>query len=64
MATRRFGLSRGETKDQVVEAVGAATAADSMEFTFDLAVGLSREDVILGLEKIKLRIMEIKWPPA
>lgn len=64
MATRRYGISRGENVDQVTEAVGAATATDSMEFTFDLAVGLTREDVILGLDKIKMVILADNFPPA
>lgn len=64
MATRRYGISRGEQLGQVTEAVGAATAADNMEFTFDLATSLTREDVILGLEKIKEHILKNKFPPA
>lgn len=64
MATRRYGISRGETKQQVTEAVGAAVVSDSMEFTFDLAANLTREDVILGLQKIQMAIMEDTFPPA
>lgn len=64
MATRRYGLSRGETEFQVTEAVGAATAADNIELTVDLAVSLSREDVLLALEKIKGHIVKGNWPPA
>lgn len=64
MATRRYGISRGETHNQVTEAVGAATASDHMEFTYDLAVSLTKEDVLLGLEKIKMAIMEDTFPPA
>lgn len=64
MATRRYGLSRGEQVQNVTEAVGAATAADSMEFTFDLAAGLTKEDVLLALEKFKHYIMHRNFPPA
>ncbi len=66
MATRRYGLSKGENIDQITEAVGAAIVTDSMEFTvdFDAAAKPSREDVILGLEKIKMHIMDGPWPPA
>lgn len=64
MATRRYGLSRADTDQQVTEAVGAATAADSMEFTFDLAVGLTKEDVLLALEKFMSHIMKGNFPPA
>lgn len=65
MATRIYGISRGEQMGQVTEGVGAAVAADNMEFTFDLATGMSKEDVLLGLEKIKAHIVKTdKWPPA
>lgn len=64
MATRRYGISRGENIDQVAEAVGAAVAADSIELTVDLAVGLTREDVLLALEKIGAHILKGNWPPA
>jgi hypothetical protein len=67
MATRRYGLSQGEQNqagNAVTEAVGAAIATDSMEFTFDLASSLTREDVIKGLERIKEHIMAGNFPPA
>lgn len=64
MATRRYGLSRGETEFQVTEAVGAATATDSMEFTFDLAVGLTRENVLNALDLLRNHITKGKFPPA
>lgn len=64
MATRRYGLSRGETFDQVTEAVGAAVATDAVEVTVDLAVNLSKEDVLLALEKIQNHIVQGNWPPA
>jgi hypothetical protein len=64
MATRRYGISRGENDQQVTEAVGAATAADHMEFTFDLATNLTKEDVLLGLEKIFSHILKGNFPPA
>jgi hypothetical protein len=64
MATRRYGTSRGESQQQITEAVGAAVSSDNMEFTVDLAVSLSKEDVLLGLEKIKGHIINGNWPPA
>ena len=65
MATRRYGTSRGENFNQISEAVGAAVSSDSMEFTFDLALNLSKEDVLLGLEKIEYYILNSQtWPPA
>lgn len=64
MATRRYGISRGETLGQVTEAIGAAVATDSMEFTVDLAANCTREDVLLALEKIEAHILKGNWPPA
>jgi hypothetical protein len=69
LATRRYGISAGETIGQVTEAVGAATVGDSMEFTVDLAgtnlTGAgAREKVLLALEIIKAHITKGNWPPA
>jgi len=64
MATRRYGLSRGETEFQVTEGVGAAVASDSMELTIDLASSLTKEDVLLALEKFEAHIIKGNWPPA
>jgi len=64
MATRRYGLSRGETEFSVTEAVGAATATDSMEFTFDLAVSLTKSEVLQALDMIKNHIVKGNFPPA
>jgi hypothetical protein len=64
MATRRYSIARGETEFSITEAVGAATATKSMEFTFDLAVNLTREDVLLALDKIANHIVKGNFPPA
>jgi hypothetical protein len=64
MATRRYSIAKGETEFSITEAVGAATATKSMEFTFDLATSLTREDVLLGLDKIKNHIIKGNFPPA
>lgn len=64
MATRRYGLSRGESEFQVTEAVGAAVAADGVEVTFDLAVSLTRQDVLDALDAIKRHIIKGNFPPA
>lgn len=63
MATRLYGISRGENMDQVTEGVGAATT-DGIEVTVDLAVSNSKEDVLLALEKIAAHILKGNWPPA
>ncbi len=64
MATRRYGISRGETEFSITEGVGAAVASDNIELTFDLAVGLTREDVLLALDKIANHILKGNFPPA
>ena len=63
MATRLYGISRGEGQDQITEAVGLATT-DSMELTVDLAAGLTREDVVLLLDRLSRYILEHDFPPA
>lgn len=64
MATRRYGISKGENMGQVTEAVGAATAADGVELTVDLATISSKEQVLLALECIEAHIIKGNWPPA
>lgn len=64
MATRRYGLSRGENEFSVLEAVGAATATDNVEVTVDLAANMHRSEVLLALDKIKNHILKGPWPPA
>jgi len=72
MATRRYKFSVGD--ELVTEEVGAATDSDSIELTVDLANtevneggstrSLSREEVLLAIDKIKNHILEGEWLPA
>lgn len=64
MATRRFGLSQGEVLENMTEAVGAAVTTDSFEFTVDLSVNPTREQVLNALEYIEMYITKVNWPPA
>ena len=67
MATRRFGISRGENIDQVYESVGAATTYDDIELTVDLATitgANGKERVLLALEQLEAYIIKSQWPPA
>lgn len=64
MATRIYGISKGQTEFEVTEGVGSAIASDSMEFTFDLASSLTKEDVLKALEIFKNHILKGKFPPA
>lgn len=64
MATRLYGLSRGETEFSVTEGVGSAVAADDIEVTVDLAKSLTKAEVLEKLEEIKNHILKGNWPPA
>jgi hypothetical protein len=74
MATRRYGTSPGEGNTFVTEAVGAATAADTVEITIDIANTevndggstrtIHREEAIAAIDKIRRHILEGSWPPA
>lgn len=64
MATRRYGISRGENMGQVTEAVGAAVAADGVELTVDLVTIKSKEEVLKALEYIEAHLIKSNWPPA
>lgn len=64
MATRRYGLSKGETEFQVTEAAGAAVASDSVEVTVDLAANYEKHEVLEKLDMIKNHIIKNIWPPA
>lgn len=67
MATRRYGISRGENMDQVTEAVGAAVVGDDVELTVDLANFSTSEGkmrLLNALEYIQAWIVKGNWPPA
>lgn len=64
MATRIYGITRGETEASITEGVGSATAADHIELTFDLAVSLTKNDVLQALEMFERWILKGNWPPA
>lgn len=71
MATRRFMTNPGEALESVTQAVGAATATKSIELTVDLAnvkegntKPITREDVLLALERFEDYIATCQWPPA
>lgn len=63
MATRLYGISRGEGQEQIAEAVGSATT-DDLELTIDLAVGMTREEVVVLLDRVTRYILEHDFPPA
>lgn len=63
MATRLYGISRGDGQEQISETAGAATT-DDLELTFDLAAGMTREEVVVLLDRITRYILEHNFPPA
>lgn len=63
MATRRYGISRGDGQDAIAEAAGAATV-DDIELTLDLAAGMTREEVLLLFDRLSRYILENDYPPV
>lgn len=64
MATRRYGLSRGETEFAVLEEVGAAVVNNDIELTVDLSKNLTKAEVLEKLEEFENHIIKGNWPPA
>ena len=64
MATRRWGITKGQQHTDVTEGDGIPTVSDHVELTIDLAPGLTREEALLALDKIKKHIIQGPWPPA
>lgn len=64
MATRRYGLAKGETEFEVLEEVGAPVVNNSIELTFDLAAGHEQQDILLALDMFKNHILKGNFPPA
>lgn len=72
MATRRYKFSPGDAI--VTEDVGAATDAETVELTVDLASTeinfngstriISKAEVLESIEKIRQHILSDVWPPA
>lgn len=63
MATRLYGISRGESQEQISETAGAVTT-DELELTIDLAAGMTREEVVVLLDRIARYVLEHDFPPA
>lgn len=56
MATRRYSIARGANAKDITIAAGGAVATASMEFTYDRAQGLTKNDIIHGLREIIAKI--------
>lgn len=63
MATRRYSIARGKSEKDITVAAGGAVATASMEFTYDRAQGLTKADILAGLDKIRNLIKSEKALP-
>lgn len=61
MASRYYGTDRGEA-GYVVE--GSSTGTKDVELVVNLAKSLTKEEVLLRIDKIKRHILKGNWPPA
>lgn len=74
MSTQRFGANPGYSLEQVVQAVGAATAANNVELTVDMATTIvndngstrqiTRLEVLIVLRLMEEYIGRMNWPPV
>jgi hypothetical protein len=62
MAKRYWGVNLGQHLTDVQE--GAASPATNVEVNVDLAINMSREEVLRALELIRGKILQDVWPPA
>lgn len=73
MATRLYSVQvgGGNAVPIITEAVGSATVTNAVELTVDngnvmqgSTVPLSKEDVLLALERLRNHIVKGDWPPV
>ncbi len=62
MADRFYGLDRGETEFDVTEQ--ATSPTKDVEVAIDLAVNLTKSEVLQKLDEIKNHIVKGDFPPA
>ena len=63
MATRIYSTDLGDNLTQVTDGVGSATTK-GIELTVDLAKILTREDLLIALERFEDYLIQNIWPPA
>ena len=59
MTTTAFSINRGDYHQDIAQAVGGAVTPDILVTVEDV---LTREQIVLGLEALKMRILEVDWP--
>lgn len=62
MAVRYWGLNRGQYAKDIVEQ--AADPTKDVAVKIDLAKNLTKQDLFVLLEQIKIALMKDVWPPA
>lgn len=62
MATTRFDSSRGTPHGEIVQTTPASAISGEVRLIID--DGLSQDEVIIEIEKLKSRFLESDWPPA
>lgn len=62
MASRYYGLNRGQTEQNVAE--GSSTNSTDLEVVFDLTKNLTKSEILVLLEMIKNHIIKGNFPPA
>lgn len=62
MASEYYGINRGQNEFDIVEQ--NSSPSKDIELKIDLAKNLTREDVLLALEKLENHILKYNWPPA
>jgi hypothetical protein len=62
MANRYWGLNRGQYAKDIVEQTADPTKDCAVKI--DLAKNLTKTDVLILLEQIKIALMKDIWPPA
>lgn len=62
MASRYWGINRGQTEFDIVE--GSSTNSTDLELVLDLTKNLSKSEVLVKLEELENRIVKSDWPPA
>lgn len=62
MASRFYGLDRGETEFNVTES--SSTTSKDVEVVLDLAANLEKNELLIKLDEIKNHILKGTYPPA
>ena len=62
MATKSYTIVRGEPWWNTTVGAGSAVGTDTVQLIVDYS-GMTKTDVLIALENIKMKIVEDGWPP-